>query len=81
VDGGEMEVLRSGEALLKSTTVDLLVETHSLQLEEQCLSYLASLGFACSVIRNAWWRVIIPEHRPIGHNRWIWATNRKESRE
>jgi hypothetical protein len=74
VDGAEMEVLRSGEPLLLNAPVDLLVETHSVSLEQQCLSYLRGLGFECRVIPNAWWRAIIPENRPIGHNRWLWAT-------
>ena len=75
VEGYEMDVLQSGERLLSSTTVDLLVETHSKILEEQCLEWLVSKGYHCEVIMNAWWRVIIPEQRPIPHNRWIWATN------
>jgi len=75
VEGSEMDVLQSGERLLSSTTVDLLVETHSKILEEQCLEWLVSKGYHCKVIMNAWWRVIVPEQRPILHNRWIWATN------
>lgn len=74
VDGAEMAVLRSGGALLAGVSLDVLVETHSLRLEQECLSYLESLGFICRIIPNAWWRAIIPEHRPIGHNRWLWAT-------
>ena len=75
VEGYEMDVLQSGERLLSSATVDLLVETHSKILEEQCLEWLVSKGYHCKVIMNAWWRVIVPEQRPILHNRWIWATN------
>ncbi|HMJ89548.1 MAG TPA: FkbM family methyltransferase [Candidatus Acidoferrum sp.] len=77
VDGAEMEVLRSGEALFTHAPIDLLVETHSLQLEQECLSFLENLGLVCRIIPNAWWRSIIPEHRPIGHNRWLWATRFK----
>jgi len=28
----------------------------------------------CQIIKDAWWRVIVPEMRPIEHNRWLWAT-------
>jgi len=79
VDGAEMEVLRSGETMLATTAVDLLVETHSLPLEQECLSYLKGLGFDCRIIPNAWWRSIVPEHRPIGHNRWLWASRSEPS--
>jgi hypothetical protein len=75
VEGHEMDVLQSGERLLCSATVDLLIETHSKILEEQCLKWLVSKGYHCEVIMNAWWRAMIPEKRPIDHNRWLWATN------
>lgn len=74
VDGAEMEVLRSGATLLTSAPLDVLVETHSMALEQECLGYLKGLGFHCQIIPNASWRAVIPEHRPIGHNRWLWAT-------
>src|SRR6266542_1650383 len=38
VDGADMDVLRSGETMLATTAVDLLVEPHSLPLEQECLS-------------------------------------------
>jgi hypothetical protein len=75
-----MDVLRSGECLLGSAVVDLLIETHSADLEHECLEWLAGRGYNCEVIRNAPWRVLIPEARAIAHNRWLWATNTKENR-
>jgi hypothetical protein len=75
VEGYEMDVLESGERLLSCAPVDLLIETHSKILEEQCLEWLVSKGYQCNIIMNAWWRAIIPEQRPLLHNRWIWATN------
>ncbi len=79
VDGGEIEVLQSGKQLLShAASADILVETHSISLERECFALLSSLGFDCQIIKNAWWRSIIPEHRPIGHNRWLWATKGSE---
>lgn len=73
-DGFEMDVLRSGASLLSEGNVDLLVETHSKQLEYECVEWLRSKGYSCKIIKNAWWRLIIPEQRPLPHNRWLWAT-------
>jgi hypothetical protein len=73
VDGFELEVLRSGVEILKSGNVDILIETHSLELEQECESLLLDLGYKPQILRNAWWRLIIPERRPIEHNRWLVA--------
>ena len=73
VDGPECDVLDSGARLLSKADVCLLVETHSLELELGCIDRLEKLGYVCSVIRNAWWRIFVPEQRPIAHNRWLWA--------
>jgi len=75
VDGGELDVLRSGTECLTRTGLDLLIETHSSQLEIECMDLLKKYAFTCSIIKNAWWRAILPELRPIDHNRWIWATH------
>lgn len=74
VDGAEMDVLGSGANLFSETPIDLLLETHSQQLERECLAFLSAKGFNCQLIKNAWWRAIVPEMRPIEHNRWLWAT-------
>jgi hypothetical protein len=34
---------------------------------------LTAQGFQLEVVPNAWWRVILPEMRPIEHNRWLAA--------
>lgn len=73
VDGGEVEVLRSATQLLRQGEVDWLIETHSQELEQECQAILGAAGYKSRVIRNAWWRVIAPEMRPIAHNRWIVA--------
>jgi hypothetical protein len=74
VDGAELDVLRSGENLLRSAPMDILLETHSRQLEAECWNYLSDRGFRCEIISKAWWRAVLPELRPIEHNQWIWAT-------
>jgi len=73
VDGAEVDVLRSGDRLLSESVVDVLVETHAPELEAGCIELLSGKGFRCEVIDPAWWRVLVPEERPIPHNRWLWA--------
>jgi hypothetical protein len=73
VDGAELDILHSGRKLLNHPGVSLLVETHSQELENDCLSFLKSMGYQCQIIPNAWWRSVIPEDRPIGQNRWLGA--------
>lgn len=73
VDGFEMSVLKSGESLLSEGKLYLLIETHSKQIEKECEEFLKEKGYICRIIKNAWWRLFIPEKRPIPHNRWIWA--------
>jgi hypothetical protein len=74
VDGAEMEVLKGGEELLQTAPIDLVLETHSPELEADCADFLKKRGFKSELINNAWWRAIVPETRPIPHNRWLWAT-------
>lgn len=76
VDGYEVDVLKSGERLFGHGNVGLLLETHSKELEEECVDWLECRGYVVEVIKNAWWRFAIPEQRPISHNRWLWAEKR-----
>jgi cbb3-type cytochrome oxidase subunit 3 len=71
VDGGELEVLRGAPKTLASGNVCWIIETHSHQLERQCHDILARSGLATAIVDNAWWRLILPEMRPIPHNRWL----------
>jgi len=73
IDGGELNALKSGNDTLKGCNCLLVVETHSPELERDCIAYLESLGYACRIIPNAWWRAILPEERPLDHNRWFAA--------
>lgn len=76
VDGWELDILRSAEALLRETECRFLVETHSAELERECQTFLEARGFKVTIIHNAWWRTFIPERRPIAHNRWFSAVRR-----
>jgi hypothetical protein len=73
VDGAEAEILEGAATLNGLGGVRWLIETHSKTLESQCIEQLKAAGFETRIIRNAWWRVFIPEQRPIEHNRWLAA--------
>lgn len=73
VDGAEGEILQGAAKLNGLGGVRWLIETHSKSLESQCLEQLKAAGFETRIIRNAWWRALIPELRPIEHNRWLAA--------
>ena len=72
-DGHEVNVLRSGLALLANARPALMVETHSIELERNCIALLKELQYRCEIIKNAWFRSIIHEQR-YGHNRWLFAS-------
>lgn len=72
-DFAELSILQSGEQLLSKCRPLLIVETHSATLERDCTLYLRQLGYSVKIIPHAWWRSIIPEQRPVDHNRWLWA--------
>lgn len=76
VDGWELDVLKSAEALFPDTACRFIVETHSAELEQACAAYLTGHGFQVTIIPNAWWRVFVPEQRPISHNRWLSACHK-----
>lgn len=75
-DFAELDILKSGEELLRESQPLLLVETHSAALERDCSDFLTSLGYEITIVPNAWWRTMVPEQRPIDHNRWLWAKPR-----
>ncbi len=73
VDRGELDVLHSGKTLLVNARPALLVETHSVDLERDCMGLLEGLQYRCEIIENGWWRNVIPETRS-QHNRWFFAS-------
>lgn len=79
VDNYELDVLQSGPKLLAEADTLLLIETHSVELEKNCIGLLTERGFVCRVIKNAWWRLALPETRggPTIQNRWLVAEKKK----
>jgi hypothetical protein len=73
VEGAEADVLRGADAFMRRGGVAWLIETHSAPLEAECLAILRGRGYDPRVITPAWWRVVVPEARPIPHNQWIVA--------
>jgi hypothetical protein len=73
VDTFESKVLRGASEFLRLPDVRWIVETHSKALEEECVSIFQQAGYRTKVIRNAWWRLFVPDLRPIEHNRWLSA--------
>lgn len=73
VDGGEVGVLQSLQGYPALGQVSLVVETHSAELEQGCIDWLRTNGFRAEIVDAAWWRRLIPEQRPLEHNRWLVA--------
>lgn len=73
VEGAEAGVLQGATGLLKLPGARWLIETHSLAQENECINIFKQYGYSTLIIPNAWWRRILPELRPIEHNRWLVA--------
>lgn len=80
IDGGETTVLEGASKLLQFPQIRWLIETHSPELEQSCLSILNKAGYITKIIPNAWWRRFVPEQRPIEHNRWLIASKASDVR-
>jgi hypothetical protein len=76
VDGGETAVLRGARETLRDLDCLLVVETHSPELERDCIAMLREVGYTSRVIDHGWYRVFVPEHRVSAHNRWFVAAKR-----
>lgn len=74
VDGGEMEVLSGAARTLQVHRPLVVLETHSRELEDACVAFLQSFHYSVRIVKNARWRLLWPELRPIDHNRWLVAT-------
>jgi hypothetical protein len=73
VDGGELDVLKSGLESFKNNKCYFVVETHSFKLEEDCVALLRHEGFTVKIIKNGWYRIFIKDLRPLELNRWFIA--------
>lgn len=73
IDGGEGDLLRSAEDSDCLSDLRWLIETHTKELEAECIEWLQARGYQTRIIYNAPWRILLPELRPIEHNRWLVA--------
>lgn len=76
VEGGELMVLGGMHDTLINCNCYLIIETHSRQLERDCINFLLQKKYQTRIIKNAWWRIILGERRPLAHNRWLVAYNK-----
>lgn len=76
VEGAELDVLHGAAGLLERGAAAWLIETHSATLEAEALTLLRTYDYIPRVITPAWWRLFLPETRPIPHNQWIVAAPR-----
>ena len=77
VDGGETAVLKGCHATLREFDCLLVVETHSPELERDCISLLEEAGYEATIIDKGWYRAILPEGRVSQHNRWFVASKKR----
>lgn len=68
VEGAEAAVLRGARAVLEHRP-HLIIETHGLEVEQECLRLLAELQYALTVVGTRRW---CAEHR-LPDNRWVIA--------
>lgn len=73
VEGGEFGALQSAEGYPFLAELCWVIETYSRELEMKCEYWLRSHGYKARVIRDAGWRALVPERRPLPHNRWLVA--------
>lgn len=71
VDGGELDALTGAMSLLREQHPNLVVETHSHELEQECGRLLVECGYRPVIKHN---RRVWREHRAgVPHNRWLLA--------
>jgi hypothetical protein len=70
VDRAELSVLSGARELLSARHPHLIIETHSLELEQACGDLLVELGYAPRVVTQRRW---LAENRSLPHNRWLVA--------
>ncbi|MBI2935856.1 MAG: FkbM family methyltransferase [Chloroflexi bacterium] len=69
IEGAEYRALLGAQRTLKTYHPRLIIEVHSLELENQCKSLLERLGYAIITVDQS---RVLPEVRQ-GHNRWLCA--------
>lgn len=81
VDGGEVDILRGASSLIDRSDIRWMVETHSQQLEEECVRIFNMAGYVTTIVDNAWYRLFIPELRPSPQNRWLVAVRKADEKD
>ena len=66
----EADVLEGARDLLRERRPGLIVEVHSEALERRCGALLVEHGYRPTIVSQ---RRVLPDHRPIPHNRWLVA--------
>lgn len=77
IEGGEGAALRGASGTLRRLKPNLLIEVHSVPLEDECLEMLRAYDYEPLVVDQ---RRFLPDHRPTAHNRWIVAAGRPSDR-
>lgn len=72
IEGGELDALMGSRRILEERRPDLLIETHSAQLEAECLDFVGAYGYRGSIVDA---RRFLPDYRPTEHNRWFVASH------
>jgi predicted nicotinamide N-methyase len=70
IDGGEVDALQSGARLFREARPHVIVETHTLELERDCVRVLHDYGYRPRIVHQ---RTVLPDLRPVDHNRWLVA--------
>jgi hypothetical protein len=78
IDGGERDLLGGAKQLLGMPGIRWIIEVHSKDLEQHCIEVLKKAGYHVEIVRNAWWRNVIPELRPGELNHWLVAYRDEE---
>lgn len=73
IEGGELDALTSGTKTIEQKRCLIIVETHSQDMEIRCRQFLEDRSYRVRIISKGWYRTVIPELRPIEHNRWFVA--------
>jgi ribosomal protein L11 methylase PrmA len=73
VEGAEATVLSGARTLLEDRRPHLIIETHSIELEQQCCDLLRERGYTPEIVDQRKW---LREKRGERHNRWIVAQGR-----
>lgn len=71
IEGAELEVIDDFD--FGGHRINWLIETHAMEIETKIAGRLRQNNYKVHIIDQAWWRLFFPEHRPLLHNRWLYA--------